>query len=82
MARFGPDIALPDLLLELAQCERRRRVLGFSCRRNRRFAAFSGGMARRIGEGADPIGRGLGAASKLTGEDEISILAPRRRVSA
>ena len=24
MARFGPDIALPDLLMELAQCERRR----------------------------------------------------------
>jgi hypothetical protein len=24
MARFGPDIALLDLLMELAQCERRR----------------------------------------------------------
>jgi hypothetical protein len=23
MARFGPDIALPDLLVALAQCERR-----------------------------------------------------------
>jgi hypothetical protein len=24
IARFGADIALPDLLMELAQCERRR----------------------------------------------------------
>jgi len=26
MARFGPDIALPDLLMELAQCERSIRL--------------------------------------------------------
>jgi hypothetical protein len=26
VARFGADIALPDLLMELAQCERRIRL--------------------------------------------------------
>jgi hypothetical protein len=39
MARFGPDIALPDLLMELAQCERRK---DFSKPCGARFTGLAG----------------------------------------